>query len=291
MSTKVHPTTIAQAASPGHDDAAIAEARSNVALHEKFLEVEMAAASNFTESKSSAGHRRSASGSIHVRNGSQDAFGPSVRSHRKSASMDSANSSFGAPSLDSTMSPQGDSGTATPKFTAPADMRSSRQNFVRTMTSVFEDMVNKMHSSHSIDPASRFWQWWSLLIMLLLLYTIVVLPLEVPFNDVVGNLFWADLAVDLVFITDIVLLFFVGYYDNAQGRVIMDLKTIGKAYLKSWYVRPLACFGDALRCNRAAQQSVAIAIAIAIAVAVAGGELTLCANVRVRATVPGSSSI
>ncbi len=67
-----------------------------------------------------------------------------------------------------------------------------------------------MHSQLALDPAGAFWQWWSLLACLLYLYTVTVLPLEMPFDEVVQGLFWPDVLVDALFFVDMLLLFFVG---------------------------------------------------------------------------------
>ena len=43
-----------------------------------------------------------------------------------------------------------------------------------------------------------------------------MVPLEVPFDDVVENLLWVDVAVDGFFFVHLVLNFFVGFFDKKQ---------------------------------------------------------------------------
>ena len=159
----------------------------------------------------SGGGGSSAAGSDSLDSSVDSTLGPQQR-HRKTASMESAASADTSTGDGATS--EGSEGVLTPRLNdlemEKSIKRRNSAKLARTMTTFFEQKVSKMHSALALDPTGVVWQWWSLVVVLLLAYTIVVLPLEVPFDDVIGQLFWVDICVDLLFVADLCLLFFVG---------------------------------------------------------------------------------
>lgn len=104
-----------------------------------------------------------------------------------------------------------------------------------------------------LHPKSPVRQSWEALIVLLLVYIMVAVPIRVAFDVFIerhGFTNYFDVLIDVMFLMDIVLNCFSGYYDGETGDVIMDQRKILKKYLKSWFLLdviasiPLSIFID-----------------------------------------------
>jgi len=95
--------------------------------------------------------------------------------------------------------------------------------------------------SQALLPFSKHVERWDMLIMSLLIFTSAVTPFEVAFlESQVGILFIINCAMDVCFITDMIMQFWMAYRDDLgkQGRGVwvMDLRLIRARYLKSWFI-------------------------------------------------------
>ena len=92
-----------------------------------------------------------------------------------------------------------------------------------------------------IMPGTTFNFIWTIVVLLLLLYTAIVTPFVVVFIDNPPlPLFIWELIIDGLFMIDIIINFFTPYYD--EGILIKDKWKIAKNYLKSWFLIDLiAC--------------------------------------------------
>lgn len=91
------------------------------------------------------------------------------------------------------------------------------------------------------DPASPNRQYWSLLVVIFLLYGMVEIPLRVGFEqDVVpwsaADLF--NLFIDIFFLVDIFMNFRTGYFQE-DNRLILDGTKIARRYMRSWFLLDL----------------------------------------------------
>ena len=83
------------------------------------------------------------------------------------------------------------------------------------------------------DPRkSSFLVVWDCITLFALIYTALVTPFEVAFLEPrVGVLFVINRFVDLCFLTDLVLNFFLAYYDSEGRTWVCVHKKIAKRYL------------------------------------------------------------
>lgn len=92
-----------------------------------------------------------------------------------------------------------------------------------------------------IHPSSRAKMVWDAYAMLILLYTIVIAPLRIGFDigDVCPSAIWLwEFIIDLSFIIDLFLNFVtaVHVYNNGYEELRVDLKSIARHYLSSWFL-------------------------------------------------------
>lgn len=86
-----------------------------------------------------------------------------------------------------------------------------------------------------IFPNSKVKQFWDIWIVFLLVYTALIVPYKVCFEDTTSDSqFVFDLLVDASFLIDITLTFFTAYEE--RGVLIVNRTQIAKNYLKSWFV-------------------------------------------------------
>ena len=88
-----------------------------------------------------------------------------------------------------------------------------------------------------ISPRTWYMRKWDLVTLVLLMFTAVVTPVEVAFLETTlwSVLFWINRSVDLLFILDIFLNFFVAIVDPEDGQLVFHHPTIIKTYLKGWF--------------------------------------------------------
>lgn len=100
-------------------------------------------------------------------------------------------------------------------------------------------LKSKIDLMYSINPNSKFVATWNFITLSLLVYTSTILPYNVCFGDttvIFTGLWYIELLFDILFITDLILNFFIGYYDDYNDRLIMTNKEIAKNYLQSWFL-------------------------------------------------------
>lgn len=89
-----------------------------------------------------------------------------------------------------------------------------------------------------ILPGSRWKRMWDLLVAVLLLYTVVVLPLQLAFGVMAEWQSVMDYLMDAVFAVDICLSFCT-IQELPSGEVLLSHKQIAKNYTKSWFIPDL----------------------------------------------------
>lgn len=112
------------------------------------------------------------------------------------------------------------------------------KNYARRESSEIPDYLEG--DSYLFSPNSLFIKLWSVLIMILLLYTAIVVPYKLSFistND--SEWLITDTIIDFIFFLDIFITFNSAYY-NEQMKLINTRKVIISNYLKSWLVLDLA---------------------------------------------------
>ena len=85
-----------------------------------------------------------------------------------------------------------------------------------------------------IHPSSTFRRNWNVLAMVLILYTSFYIPIGLAFIRCSGPEdwhFWFNVLMDVFFITDLILNFYTGYFEDEA--LILDLKKIRRKYLCS----------------------------------------------------------
>jgi len=90
-----------------------------------------------------------------------------------------------------------------------------------------------------IMPSSKGKHYWDLGILLAVLYTSTLVPVEVAFDEDFGlGIFILNIFIDAAFITDIVLTFRTAYLDE-WGNLIVDVNKIKSNYLSGWFLLDL----------------------------------------------------
>lgn len=105
----------------------------------------------------------------------------------------------------------------------------------------------KRDASSSLNPSSTYMRVWDFVTCLCLVITAVVTPVEVGFSSTEGArsprtfLFWLNRFVDVVFIKDIFIQFFLAYTDEHRGSLLIRSRSaIARRYLKSWFLIDVA---------------------------------------------------
>ena len=87
-------------------------------------------------------------------------------------------------------------------------------------------------------PKSQFRTWWDLVQVPMLLYVMFSVPVRFGFNLVSEPgtaLFWWEVLVDIYFIADCGLNFFMAYHDTQTNELVTERKLIRRHYLKGWF--------------------------------------------------------
>lgn len=95
-----------------------------------------------------------------------------------------------------------------------------------------------------LHPHGSFKAVWSLVMSVLLLYTVVVMPFSMAYLESTGfdTWFFIDTTVDGLFFIDVIVNFLSAYY-NSEGVLVVNLRTIILKYSRSWLIIDLfACF-------------------------------------------------
>ena len=88
----------------------------------------------------------------------------------------------------------------------------------------------------AIDPRAGFMKRWDVLMIVLISYVALVTPFEIGYlGDATGFLLVLNRTVDVLFAIDMVVNFFLGYFDE-HGQWEFDNKKIAKHYLKGWFI-------------------------------------------------------
>jgi potassium voltage-gated channel Eag-related subfamily H protein 7 len=87
-----------------------------------------------------------------------------------------------------------------------------------------------------IDPNSGFMRRWDLASICMLLFVMFVTPFEVAYlSTTVDGLFVINRLVDVFFICDMVIQFFLMYRDEEKGVLIKKQGAIIRVYMKGWF--------------------------------------------------------
>ncbi|RWV89019.1 hypothetical protein GW17_00048854, partial [Ensete ventricosum] len=93
-----------------------------------------------------------------------------------------------------------------------------------------------------IAPYDPRYRWWQMFLMVLVFYSAWASPFELAFQQVgSGSLLVFDLVVDVFFAIDIVISFFVAYFNGSTYLLVDDRRKIAKRYLtRPWFVMDVA---------------------------------------------------
>ena len=101
---------------------------------------------------------------------------------------------------------------------------------------IAEEKDKDIRGALIVNPNGPFARQWDMLMVALLIFTALVTPFEVAFLTSAFNfLFVINRLVDFGFMCDMVLNFFLGFYDEAEARMIWNQKLIASRYLKGWF--------------------------------------------------------
>lgn len=92
-----------------------------------------------------------------------------------------------------------------------------------------------------LDPRSKPKLAWDSLIMAIVLYSAILIPIEVGFPDLEFGVGWRSLSIvlDVLFCLDVVQNFVVGFYVSEEEPMVRDRRQIAYRYLSSWFIPDL----------------------------------------------------
>lgn len=101
---------------------------------------------------------------------------------------------------------------------------------------MFNKEISKKNKKKCIIyPQSKVIQAWDIIIFILILYCIIVNPIEIAFIENEKATFYINLFVDFMFMTDVVLYFFRAF-ERKNNEVKDDRCLIVKNYLCGWFL-------------------------------------------------------
>ena len=99
------------------------------------------------------------------------------------------------------------------------------------------EMISDSQRKAVLLPDSRFRNRWDVLMALLVIYTAVMVPIQLCYDDVETtmpqSMIFFEVFTDAIFLTDIYLNFRTAYVEHA--RVCVDLRLIHRRYLSRWF--------------------------------------------------------
>ena len=115
----------------------------------------------------------------------------------------------------------------------------------------------------SIDPRFGFMKRWDVVMIVCLVFTALVTPYEIAFlseatespdYDMVSDpLWWVNNVVSFLFFVDMIINFFLGFFDDEEGQWVFENKRIVLRYCKGWFsvdlisILPFELVGDAMQ--------------------------------------------
>ncbi|XP_020105265.1 potassium channel KAT3-like [Ananas comosus] len=96
---------------------------------------------------------------------------------------------------------------------------------------------SKKLRKYIISPYNSFYRVWEMFLILLVVYSAWICPLEFAFlRYLPSTLFLVDTVVNGFFAVDIILTFFVAFLDRKSYLLVDDPKRIAITYLSSWFI-------------------------------------------------------
>eukprot|EP00753_Platysulcus_tardus_P013660 PLAT3821.3.p1 GENE.PLAT3821.3~~PLAT3821.3.p1 ORF type:complete len:1960 (+),score=909.62 PLAT3821.3:67-5946(+) len=91
----------------------------------------------------------------------------------------------------------------------------------------------RLHQKWMIHPERPGKQAWDLFVLLLILYSVLIVPYQIGFDITDARLFWIDRAVELFFMVDIGVTFCTAFWQDSALETRRDV--VAKRYLKTWF--------------------------------------------------------
>jgi hypothetical protein len=90
-----------------------------------------------------------------------------------------------------------------------------------------------------IHPHNKCLKYWNILILVIMLYTVIVMPFRLAFTDDYLNshftIFYFDLVLEFIFVLDLIRTLLTTYY-NEEGILVTSVATIFLNYLNGWFL-------------------------------------------------------
>ena len=89
-----------------------------------------------------------------------------------------------------------------------------------------------------IYPEGLYKQIWDVLLGLLIVYSVVMVPYRIGFNDyAIGSMRWFEFSIDMIFCVDVVITFFTAYTVVDRGEILVSApQLIVGRYLRGWFL-------------------------------------------------------
>ena len=115
-----------------------------------------------------------------------------------------------------------------------------KKNPLSTLDSTMYAKSEKKKRKCVIYPESKFIQFWDVLIFILIIYCIIVNPIEIAFIDENQFFYVVNLIIDFTFMVDIVLNF-LRAFENKENKIIDNPCHIATNYICGWIWLDIIC--------------------------------------------------
>jgi len=100
-----------------------------------------------------------------------------------------------------------------------------------------EEDIDEDENQYLIYPKSYFKYYWDFFIFIIILFTLIFLPLQICF--LINN--FSCFFIDIVYLIDLILNFFMAYYDKEENLIVNHKKII-LYYIFGWFIVDLISF-------------------------------------------------
>lgn len=103
--------------------------------------------------------------------------------------------------------------------------------------SLANEELNFQKKVFAVNPRSNLYRYWETVSSVAIFLTCLIVPFQASFDSQCSTLWVLAYTFDLLFLTDVLLRFWVGYY--SKGTLITDKSSIRRRYLRSTFIPDL----------------------------------------------------
>lgn len=131
-------------------------------------------------------------------------------------------------------------GTSSGVYDQSKNYKRNIENFVKAMKNKELRKYDTDTPSLVLNPEGLFKRIWGILMLILLIYTLLITPYRIAFDDpsLVDSWFWLEISMDFIFIIDI-FINSISAYEKPNGTLETSRRKILWKYFKTWFLLDL----------------------------------------------------